>query len=189
LIYLINSEQTKRPCPFINSYSNTLAVGGYLIYQKQIRSVVPQPTIQPSPSPVASSTSTNSAETANWKTYTNKKYNFSFTYPAIWILQEGGNFTEYGNDARFYKQGEKVDPSYMAKRGNEQMTIDVTDTQNFDDLKQRSKLKEITVGGKRALELSNGVYILIDSKNILRVFRYPDEEGFMKGILSSFKFQ
>lgn len=52
-----------------------LAVGGYLLYQKQ------QQTIQATPTPTSTPESTNSAETANWKTYTNIKYGFSVSYP------------------------------------------------------------------------------------------------------------
>lgn len=46
----------------------------------------PAPVIQPAPQvvnpqPTPTSESTSSAETANWKTYTNMKYNYSFMYP------------------------------------------------------------------------------------------------------------
>lgn len=53
-----------------------LGIGGYLLYQKQ------QQTIQAPPTPTSTFESTNSAETANWKTYANDKYNFSFKYPS-----------------------------------------------------------------------------------------------------------
>lgn len=62
-----------------------LAVGGYLVYQKYLNSVsVPQPTSQPVSTPAAivfTNESTSSAETANWKTYTNQIQQFLIKYP------------------------------------------------------------------------------------------------------------
>ena len=69
-----------------------VGIGGYLLYQKQLKPVsVPQP----SPSPVVSPESSNSAQTtnpdligANWKTYTNTKYSFTVNYPSDWKIDE-----------------------------------------------------------------------------------------------------
>ena len=46
----------------------------------------PLPSLTPSPSPIsdASREPNSSAETANWKIYTNEKYSFSFSYPNSW---------------------------------------------------------------------------------------------------------
>lgn len=55
-----------------------LAIGGYLTYQKQIKST---PLPQPSPSSITTSVASSSDETTNWKTYTNDMFNFSFKYP------------------------------------------------------------------------------------------------------------
>lgn len=59
-----------------------LALGGYLVYQKQLKPIpLPQPTTQPSPSP--------SDETTNWETYTNiKEPKFSFKYPSDKFIVE-----------------------------------------------------------------------------------------------------
>lgn len=65
--------------------------GGYLIYQKQFKPApVPQPTSQSvsTPVPVSNNESTNSAETANWRTFTNVKYGFLFKYPQGHFLEE-----------------------------------------------------------------------------------------------------
>lgn len=56
-----------------------IGVGGYFIYQKQAikPAITPQQVPQLTPSPIPD-------QTANWKTYTNTKYNFSLQYPAIY---------------------------------------------------------------------------------------------------------
>lgn len=62
-----------------------VAVGGYLLYQNQTKPVVvPQLVTQPSSSPVANPVSTDSAEIANWKTYTDKNFGYSVDYPDNW---------------------------------------------------------------------------------------------------------
>lgn len=56
-------------------------IGGYLIYQNQNQpKLTPPPTIQLTPTPILVPESTNSAETANRKTYSDTRYNFSFQY-------------------------------------------------------------------------------------------------------------
>lgn len=67
-----------------------LAVGvvGYFAFVKKSA-----PTAQPAPTPpqtdnAASSTPTQKNETANWKIYSNSKYNFSLKYPNGWTLEE-----------------------------------------------------------------------------------------------------
>lgn len=67
-----------------------VAVGGYLIYQTQTKPVVVPQVIQPSSAPVSTSSATSSAETANWKTYTNTKYGFSIQYPSDLIITSEG---------------------------------------------------------------------------------------------------
>ena len=63
-----------------------VAIGGYLLYtnysnnRSKVTTSVVQQTTQPSPSP--------SDETANWKTYTNTKYGFSFKYPSNLVVAE-----------------------------------------------------------------------------------------------------
>lgn len=59
----------------------TAAVGGYFLYQKQVKpATAPQITAQSSPSP--------KDETVNWKTYTIQKVLFSMKYPPNWTVTE-----------------------------------------------------------------------------------------------------
>lgn len=57
-------------------------LGGYYLGQQRIKPTPtpPQPIITPSPSP--------SDETANWKTYTSTRYNFTFRYPIQAKIEE-----------------------------------------------------------------------------------------------------
>lgn len=60
-----------------------LAIGGYLVYQKQLKSVpVTQPV--PSVSPIAS----NLSETTAWKTYQQATAHFLIQYPQAWTAKE-----------------------------------------------------------------------------------------------------
>ncbi len=85
-----------------------LAVGGYLIYQKQFK---PTPVSQPLPSPIASPIASSSAETdnpdsigANWKTYTNSQFGYSFKYPSDYKSYPNlGSHVFYSPDTKFDK--------------------------------------------------------------------------------------
>ncbi|OGE18747.1 hypothetical protein A3J19_03145 [Candidatus Daviesbacteria bacterium RIFCSPLOWO2_02_FULL_41_8] len=66
-----------------------LAVGGYLIYSQLPKPIAPPRSItQPTLSPSSIPESSNSAETANWKTYTNTKYGFYFNYPQDFSIKK-----------------------------------------------------------------------------------------------------
>lgn len=82
-----------------------LMVGGYLVYQNEIRSDPypplnyqwaqlsnPKPKLSPSPFDVTHE-STTSGETANWKTYTHDELGITFSYPSEWgdIKEEKDN--------------------------------------------------------------------------------------------------
>ncbi|MDO8569964.1 MAG: PsbP-related protein [Candidatus Daviesbacteria bacterium] len=77
----MNKQKGLAPLLLIILIAVVIAVGGYLIYQKQNKPIV-------TPQPVASSVATSSAETANWKTYTNYQLGISFSYPADWQVNE-----------------------------------------------------------------------------------------------------
>jgi len=66
-----------------------LVFAGYKI--AQLKQVQPGP--QPIPTPVVEATPTPD-ETANWKTYTNTKYNYQFRYPNELFEQDGRIYTK-----------------------------------------------------------------------------------------------
>lgn len=112
------------------------AVGGYLIYQKQTKpSIVPQSVTQSSPSPVASSVATSSAETTNWKTY--KDNNLSFKYPSEWSTSTRSIIT--ANSPKIRLSVIPNDSTLM----NECMEEKSTETKNALVVK---KFKRVTVG-------------------------------------------
>lgn len=69
------------------------AAFGYLIYSGKINFSQKQvaQTSKSDASPVPTGTGetvyTEATRTANWKTYTNNKYNFSFKYPSDWVIK------------------------------------------------------------------------------------------------------
>lgn len=62
-----------------------LGVGGYFFLESRRIDYV----MQPIPVTVSSNESSTSAETTNWKTYTNTKYGYRFQYPNNYILNNG----------------------------------------------------------------------------------------------------
>jgi len=71
-----------------------LGVGGYFLYTSLRANPAKPESVAIYPTPVSVSTptpkpeSTSSADMANWKTYANSKYNFSFKYPGSWLYGE-----------------------------------------------------------------------------------------------------
>lgn len=76
ILNLVNKQ--KGLAPILIVILIALVVGGYFIYQKQLKPVV-QPTT-PAVSP--NKESTNSAEIVNWRTYTDMQFNYSIKYPS-----------------------------------------------------------------------------------------------------------
>lgn len=67
----------------IISFGITIAIAGYFVLTTK-QNKTPN---QPSPTPLPSETSMKEDDrTANWKTYSNNKYSFSFRYPGTWTL-------------------------------------------------------------------------------------------------------
>lgn len=75
-------SESKGLAPLVIIILIALAVGGYLLYQKQLKPAVPQPSVNPVASPVP----TGAGETTNWETYTNEKCKFSLQYPEDWVV-------------------------------------------------------------------------------------------------------
>lgn len=76
-------------------------IGGYLIYQQQTKTTIAPQVAQPSSAPVSTSSATNSAETANWKTYTSPNNLYSFRYPVKnWEINQ--SISPLGNEISIY---------------------------------------------------------------------------------------
>jgi hypothetical protein len=67
----------------------TLSAAAFLYYQnQQLKNMLASyQTPVSSPTPLVSPEPSAQAETANWKTYTNSKYGFSFKYPGDWEVK------------------------------------------------------------------------------------------------------
>ncbi len=136
-------------------------IGGYLIYQNSQNQskTIPLPTPQLTSTPTATPESTNSAETTNWKTYTNTDYGFSFQYPSSLYL--------FDCSKDFYE----VKPLYVHLSDNAKddcnttykaflSSINVSVVKNFDKnkdypivkLNNRTE-KTMNIGGKSAIQI------------------------------------
>ena len=70
-------------------------VGGYILGTNQNQTVQTQPVTQlPQPSPTPD-------PTANWKTYSNTKYDFSFKYPSEWEIDDSSSNDDVNTSDRF----------------------------------------------------------------------------------------
>ncbi|MBI2330309.1 hypothetical protein HYU94_02885 [Candidatus Daviesbacteria bacterium] len=126
-----------------------LAVGGYLLYQKQLNPSWNDyklfPISQPSPSPVTSPVASSSAETANWKTYTSSEYNPFFPDETIKKYNQTKQRDGYTNDenTKYIKFSIKYPANWQQGY--------------FDD-------PAVGSGGKNSFIFSNGDYKITISK-------------------------
>lgn len=132
-----------------------LALGGYLLYQKQFK---PVSVLQPSPSPVtspeASSSATASPEStgiretanpdsivANWKTYENKPFFYQIKYPSNWIVQN----VLYGQSLTEGDSLIGINPNNNMARAGDEINIEVVKDKTVEEaiqlLKNSNKLK------------------------------------------------
>ncbi len=104
----------------------TLVGGGAYYFGSQKPPVQPQnPIVISSPTPTTSPTDASgvpngTAETANWKTYTNNKYQFSFKYPPVWTYADSSNLG-LGEASEARKGGYRIllgDPARTVSAGN-----------------------------------------------------------------------
>ncbi len=91
-------------------------LGGYFLYQNQPKPT-PSPTAQLTSTPTPIPESTNSAETANWKTYTNIEGGYLISYPSGEIIDVSSKFYSNAVSIRYSPlteiliRVEKIDPS------------------------------------------------------------------------------
>lgn len=193
-------DRQKGLAPILIVILIALAVGGYLVYQKQTRPAsLPQPTTQPTLSPDASSAPTGNEETANWKSYTAMDNSYSFKYPDQWYLE---NPSAVGG-LSFFQVGATPIHSTSGRFGNETLIIIDYSVANFDHLKNNVKnpdnspvYTETIIAGKRVLKSTRleSADILItpleNGKDRILNLRVPDQSNLsiLDQILSSFKF-
>jgi len=161
-------------------------VGGYLIYQKQTKSTSTpssQQTIQISPSPVDS--------TANWKTYTNTKYNFQLKYPLDWNVESIPSINSPNNELgesdylRFYNEAKNLENKKFVEECTKNPTLTKCGTEryangifvnihenkdktNFETYFQKDLAKNLTITGDINEIISKSKKDQIGSLNIIK---------------------
>lgn len=167
------------------------AVGGYFIYQKQIKPVVvPQQTAQPS-STNASPAPTGVGEIANWKTYTNTKVGFQIKYPPRYskpglpsgaptapALYADGNEESgtilFGNPSGINEDGFILD-FYSFTGTLDKLSLDMSYGQpydfsgknnNYDEDNVLITRKELLIDGKPALSLTKKYIVKITGSEV-----------------------
>ncbi|MBI4157225.1 hypothetical protein HY502_00025 [Candidatus Woesebacteria bacterium] len=163
-----------------------LAVAGYFAYQNmqlkksadnKQQAAVPSTTSYPSPT---------ANPTANWKTYTNQEYNFSFKYPSDLAVRENKN-PSLTENAEIVLVGELSDKFFYVNLGYLEDGTDKADMKfEYKDsviASKQAKMQTITTGGK-VTQVSYGV----KNENTDMVISSNFEEYIFDQILSTFKF-
>lgn len=174
-----------------------LSFGAYQFGKNQTPSspIVEPPTL----SPTVSSPSSNPADpTANWKTYTNTKYGFSFKYPKIWESEEEKMALLDNPDnveITFFPVGETHNKSVG---GNFILSVSyVGDKRTVDYVKSEYSPKALKteIGGKPALkdDVSLYAYIKVDNNNSIEVRNNNSKTAtevvtYFDQLLATFKF-
>lgn len=157
-----------------------LGVVGYFVFVKKS-----DQTAQQTPTPAQTNTGISPAPTqnnqlANWKTYSNSKYNFSLKYPDGWTIEESLNMDDTGRVISLRSsetvkglQERKIDPGYSydlvvsfwsninneyARGGSWVGQRDYISLADFftDKNAFKQKIGSITVAGQNAYEVSIG---------------------------------
>lgn len=86
----MTETQTNKFIAFMSILSVLLLLAsGFLAYQNlQLQKQISQLSVQPSPSPTPFPETPSADPTADWKTYTNAQFNYSFKYPSEADLKE-----------------------------------------------------------------------------------------------------
>ncbi|OGE37917.1 hypothetical protein A3B45_01330 [Candidatus Daviesbacteria bacterium RIFCSPLOWO2_01_FULL_39_12] len=166
-----------------------LAIGGYLVYsdkigvyQNQPKPIPsPQPMTQPSPSPATIYESTNSAETANWKTYTHYELGYTVKYPETWLFDEPNYQLTYSEFTIKTPDLKREGDSYYSIVKGSQISISVgkyaTKLNSIDDYFDKNKFmqqitanrKHIIIDGQPAIRFDQA-YEGINSTNIIFLY-------------------
>ena len=139
-----------------------LGVGGYLIYQKQIKPVnITQQTTQSTPAPTSNPESTTSADISNWKTYTNDKLKLSFKHPESYkqeIINEPTRYSIYLTKDTVYTVGGGQAGGNVLQKGTViSVTLYPAKSLVEKDLKSEYgndiKINQVTVDQKQGTEI------------------------------------
>ncbi|MDO8570373.1 MAG: PsbP-related protein [Candidatus Daviesbacteria bacterium] len=132
-----------------------IAVGGYLLYQKQTKPVS-QLVVQPTP--------ISAEESTDWKTYTNEKYNYQFDYPTNWYIQTLGDSEVYLSDQKLdIKNGmdspslqyDLIDISYIpANQIDMQVTAPVGTQQKLSQFLYIQKISDLKIGERPGAKIN-----------------------------------
>lgn len=194
-----------------------LSAAGYFYLQtQQLRQSQQQPAISQTTQSVTPVPTAQFDPTANWKTYTNSKYGYSFKFPDNWYLKEFGDIVRVDsqplqNDQMgmgpFYSGYIGIGPKFIS---SEQFDVQVSDpvgTKKYQgtskDVPYIEKIKDLTIGGKPAAQMteiipnqpttqSGGWYeIQINKSTVLAISTGatdPTKLQVFKQLLSTFKF-
>ena len=186
------------------------AIGGYFVYTSlrgMVSEVEPDVAISPTiqtPTPTTKPESTSSAETANWKTYTNIKHKFSLKYPTDWKYVEvpTPTYQTQNDEIWFLPQSSPLPPPQTDARADVVFVFTSEDTssnwqpQYFNNYKTESyqlgnvsakKITGINKGG-----LNQEMVIIADVGDFyLQVFSNYGEVSlqYFDQILSTFRFE
>lgn len=200
-------NKQKGLAPILIVFLIALTVGGYLLYQKQTKpAVVLQPVTQPLSSPVTSPTATNSAEMANWKTYTDA-HGLSFEYPEDWSVSAGEFLIilpQYRSDQIKGGSSKLETEAYPREKYSPiTLSIGVYKPDIADSTKEITKRSISVAGGAvseyiiKFLDSSSGYpknlelrYVVIEGNSQMYVYRLynPQFKDIFYQILSTFKF-
>ena len=153
-----------------------------------IRNAQNPETPNPTPSP-------QTDETANWKTYVNDDYDFSFQYPENWEFNQVknpkddpdlrpagiGEFSTFGYPyIRFFDLVDK----------KSRLKIAVI-TENLNNLEKSLNINSNTsINGRKVLKYSTGAYVLLEPRTneLLWMYGVEYQSKYFDHILSTFKF-
>lgn len=181
-------------------------VGGVLVYTNYSNN---QSKLNPQPTPTSTSD-----ETANWKTYTNKKYGFSFKYPSNWVENEGkieeklgvngvNALTQKGIAVEVYENSGKLSAlefldTIFYKDYNEEGLKGLKEIY-MKQYQENSYLEPIAIDGKSATYIEqltipsgskgSGVWVAVKNNGFfLRGYPTEGTDEIFKQILSTVKF-